>query len=46
MKNEQIQEITSKAIEQLNTALNEGHSETLMTYLTAMAKSTDTASRK
>lgn len=38
MKNEQIKEITSKAIEQLITALNEGRSETLTTYLTAMAK--------
>ncbi len=38
MKNEQIKEITSKAIEQLVAALNEGRSETLTAYLTAMAK--------
>ena len=37
MKNEQIKEITSKAIEQLVATLNEGRSETLTTYLTAMA---------
>ncbi len=33
MKNEQIKEITSKAIEQLIIALNEGRSETLTAYL-------------
>jgi antirestriction protein ArdC len=38
MKNEQIKEITSKAIEQLIAALNEGRSEALASYLTAMAK--------
>ncbi len=38
MKNQQIKEITSKAIEQLIAALNEGRSETLTSYLTAMAK--------
>ncbi len=38
MKNEQIKEITSKAIEQLIAALNEGRSETLTSYLAAMAK--------
>jgi hypothetical protein len=38
MKNEKIKEITSKAIEQLIAALNEGRSETLTSYLTAMAK--------
>ena len=38
MKNDQIKEITSKAIEQLIAALNEGRSETLTSYLTAMAK--------
>jgi antirestriction protein ArdC len=38
MKNEKIREITSKAIEQLIAALNEGRSETLTSYLTAMAK--------
>lgn len=38
MKNEQIKEITSKAIEQLIAALNEGRSETLTSYLTAIAK--------
>ncbi|MCI0541687.1 MAG: ssDNA-binding domain-containing protein [Verrucomicrobiales bacterium] len=38
MKKEQIKEITSKAIEQLIAALNEGRSETLTSYLTAMAK--------
>jgi hypothetical protein len=37
LKNDQIKEITSKAIEQLTT-LNEGRSETLTAYLTAMAK--------
>lgn len=38
MKNEQIKEITSKAIERLVAALNEGRNNTLTTYLTAMAK--------
>jgi len=38
MKNEQIKEITSKAIDHLIAALNEGRSETLTSYLTAMAK--------
>jgi hypothetical protein len=38
MKNEQIKQITNKAIEQLTAALNEGRSETLTAYLTAMAK--------
>jgi hypothetical protein len=38
MKNEQIKEITSKAIDQLIAALNEGRSETLIAYLMAMAK--------
>jgi antirestriction protein ArdC len=38
MKNETIKEITSKAIEQLIAALNEGRSEALASYLTAMAK--------
>ncbi len=38
MKNKKIKEITSKAIEQLVAALNEGRSETLTAYLTTMAK--------
>jgi len=38
MKNEKIKEITSKAIEQLIAALNDGRSETLTAYLTTMAK--------
>ncbi|MCI0723064.1 MAG: ssDNA-binding domain-containing protein [Acidobacteria bacterium] len=38
MKNEKIKEITSKAIEQLVAALNEGRSETLTAYLSAMAQ--------
>ncbi len=38
MKNEKIKEITSKAIEQLVAAVNEGRSETLTAYLSAMAK--------
>ena len=38
MKSEQIKQITSKAIEQLIAALNEGSSETLTAYLRAMAK--------
>ncbi len=38
MKNDKIKEITSKAIEQLIAALNEGRSETLTSYLTAIAK--------
>ena len=38
MKNQQIKEITNKDIEQLIAALNEGRSEALTSYLTAMAK--------
>jgi antirestriction protein ArdC len=38
MKNDQIKEITNKAIEQLIAALNEGRSETLAAYLMAIAK--------
>jgi len=38
MKNDKIKEITNKAIEQLIAALNEGRSEALTAYLTAMAK--------
>ncbi len=36
-ENDQIKEIISKATEQLIAALNEGRSETLTAYLTAMA---------
>jgi hypothetical protein len=38
MKNDKIKEITSKAIERLIAALSGGRSETLTSYLTAMAK--------
>ena len=37
MKNDQIKEITSKAIERLIAALNERRSETLTQYLAAIA---------
>ena|SRR5947209_5005168 len=36
MKNEQVNEITSKAIEQLIAALNEGRTETLTRYVAAI----------
>jgi len=36
-----IQEITGKAIEQLNTALNEGPSETLTAYLAPIRRFID-----
>ena len=38
MKNEQIKEITNKAIEQLIAALNEGRSETLTRCLRAIGR--------
>ena len=38
MKNEQIKEITSKVIEQLVAALNEGPTETLTHYLAAIGR--------
>ena len=38
MKVEQIKQITNSAIEQLITALNQGHSETLTQYLTAIGR--------
>jgi len=40
MKSEQIKQITSKAIEELVSALNSGRSEALTNYLAAMADST------
>jgi len=41
MKNEQIKEITRKAIEQLIAALNEGPSETLTAYLAPIRRFID-----
>ena len=41
MKNEQIKEITSKAIEQLIAALNDGRSETLTGYLREIGRFID-----
>ncbi len=38
MKAEQIKEITEKATEQLVTALQQGHSETLTSYLKAIGR--------
>ena len=41
MKNEQIKEITSKAIEQLIAAPNEGRTEALTQYLAAIGRFID-----
>jgi hypothetical protein len=38
MKSEQIKQITSKAIEELVSALNSGRSEALTNYLAAMGR--------
>jgi len=38
MKVEQAKQIASKAIDELSQALERGHSETLRTYLAAMAR--------
>ena len=41
MENERIKEITSKAIEQLIAALNEGRGETLTRYLRGIGRFID-----
>ena len=41
IKNEQIKEITSKAIEQLIAAVNEGQTEALTQYLAAIGRFID-----